>query len=182
MRWQLSLARSWRDKAASTEDVFAQFFFLYTGFNALYFAWSKADGLTNDEGKEPGEHRQIKHLLEKMAPNYADAVLRSVVSEIRYFTEEREAIQRMGERTCASPVKGEVDEGKKAQRQLKGGRANAEKLVALGKIIYLIRCNLVHGSKAETGDDETVITRAIGPLRQILHAAIEHTEHELNRV
>jgi hypothetical protein len=178
MELQLRLARSWRDKAARTNDVFAQFLFLYTGFNALYFAWSKADNLMNDEGKEPGEHRQIKHLLEKVAPEYADAVLGSVVSEIRYFTEEREPIQRMDKRTCANPL-GNTTEGRKAQGQLKYGGGNVEKLVALGKIVYLIRCNLVHGAKDGSGDDETVINKAIGPLSHILEAAIDYTQLKL---
>jgi hypothetical protein len=181
LEFQLDVAERWCEKAKQAEDVFARFFFLYTAFNALYFAWAKANNLKNDRGEEPGEHLQIKHLLQKIPSGFADEVLRNAMNEINYFTEEREPIQRMGERTCANPLKGTTTEGSKAWRQLKDSGANADKdkLVALGKVVYLIRCNLVHGSKTERGDDETVITNAIGPLRQILHAAIKYTQYEL---
>jgi hypothetical protein len=77
LEFQLDVAERWCEKAKQAEDVFARFFFLYTAFNALYFAWAKANNLKNDRGEEPGEHLQIKHLLQKMPLLNSEWVTRS---------------------------------------------------------------------------------------------------------
>ena len=58
------------------------------------------------------------------------------------------------------------------------GRAQGFELVAFEKFLYLVRCNLVHGSKAEMGDDEQIIETSIGPLELLLEIAIDFTERQ----
>lgn len=169
---QLGIAKSWQEKAEHTQDVFAQFFFLYTAFNALYFAWNKVGPKKNNEKD------QIEHLLEKMPLDHADDVLGAAAAEIEFFLERR-PIQQMKYRNCDRPSAGPDSEGSKARESLKPVKPASERLAALGEIIYYVRCNLVHGSKEERGDDEAVITMAVGPLRHILEATIAYTEQEL---
>lgn len=58
--------------------------------------------------------------------------------------------------------------------------SSVDQLVALGRILYLVRCNLVHGSKAEMGDDEQVIEASVDPLKRLLEKAIELTDKRLS--
>jgi hypothetical protein len=48
------------------------------------------------------------------------------------------------------------------------------------RILYLVRCNLVRGSKAEMGDDEQVIEASVDPLKRLLEKAIEPTDKQLS--
>jgi hypothetical protein len=173
LREQLIIAQSWRDKASRANDVFAQFFFAYTGFNALYFAWNKASPAASAKEKD-----QITVFLRRFRQKCADEVLAAVNAEVEYFLARR-PIQQMRYRNCDQPLEGPDSEGREVQENLKPDKPSGDRLAALGEIIYYVRCNLVHGSKAERGDDETVITKAIGPLCHILQAAIEYTEDKL---
>lgn len=53
---------------------------------------------------------------------------------------------------------------------------NDAKVVALGDVIYQVRNNLVHGSKAHSGDDLTIVSNAIKPLKALLTASIQKTQ------
>ncbi|MFA5083309.1 MAG: hypothetical protein WC474_12230 [Hydrogenophilaceae bacterium] len=178
---QLMIAKSWQEKAASTQDVFARFFFLYTAFNALYFAWAKAGRQGNDE------KQQIEYLLKKLPGITATEILDGVSTEIQFFLARNTPIRDMRNQGCNDPLQGEVSDDRRTAvwDDLRGGQegeVSAKRLVALGKVVYFVLCNLVHGSKAERrGDDKDVITNAIGPLCEILCAAVAYTETELGR-
>lgn len=47
--FQKSIAHRWYSRAQGFDDQFVRFFFYFSGFNALYFAWAKADDLRNNE-------------------------------------------------------------------------------------------------------------------------------------
>jgi hypothetical protein len=85
-------------------------------------------------------------------------------------------------RLLARPLRfdrGEEREGRRAHEKLMSS-SPVDWLVALGIILYLVRCNLVHGSKAEMGDDELVIEASVAPLKLLLEKAVKLTERQLS--
>jgi hypothetical protein len=178
LRFQKQIAHRWYRRAQDFDDPFVRFFFYFSGFNALYFAWAKADALKNDEGRMVREDLQIENLLGKFNSGEARELLRQLNPAIEFFSSRR-PVQRMDKRTCHRFDKGEAREGRGAHERL-ASSSPVDQLAALGKILYLVRCNLVHGSKAEMGDDERIIEASIGPLELLLEIAIDFTEKQLS--
>jgi hypothetical protein len=48
--------------------------------------------------------------------------------------------------------------------------------MALGSILYLVRSNLVHGSKMAAGDDKLVISKAVPALQLLLDRLLRITK------
>lgn len=84
----------------------------------------------------------------------------------------------MDRRKARNPFEGDSDEGKKWQKWLKEKPLALDRLVALGEILYLVRSNLVHGSKVESGDDEQIIDNSIYPLEVFLTKSILVTKNK----
>jgi hypothetical protein len=82
----------------------------------------------------------------------------------------------MAKRTQESASIGDAEEGKKWRRQLRAGKTCMEQLVALGRILYLVRSNLVHGSKAESGDDKEIVVNSVRALKILLEQTITLTK------
>lgn len=72
--YRRNIARRWHSRAVCSNDLFAKFFFCFSGFIALYFVWAKADNLRNSEIREASEVLQIKHLLQKLDSEEAKAI------------------------------------------------------------------------------------------------------------
>jgi hypothetical protein len=177
--FQLQIAERWRDRGARTEDPFARFFFYFAGVNALYYLWSKVDGVRRGkQGRPPNEVEQIEHLLSKAEPCAAE-VLAGASQCVEYFA-DRQPIERMDKRSQVSAREGDAREGRAAGDALRSG-SDTERLGALGKILYIVRSNLVHGSKMDQGDDQDVVEHAVPGLEAILNWAIGHTRSELGR-
>jgi hypothetical protein len=178
LRFQKNIAHRWHARAQGFDHQFVRFFFYFSGFNALYFAWAKADDLRNSRGNEAGEGLQIDNLLRKLSSEEAEEILGQLDPEIEFFSNRR-PVQRMDKRTCLRFDRGEEREGRRAHEKLMSS-SPVDRLVALGKTLYLVRCNLVHGSKAERGDDELVIEASVAPLKLLLEKAVELTERRLS--
>ncbi len=178
LQYQKQIAHRWYRRAQDFDDLFVRFFFYFSGFNALYFAWAKADDLKNDEGRMVREELQIDNLLRKFNSGEAREILRQLSPAIEFFSSRR-PVQRMDKRTCHRFDKGETREGRRARERL-ASSSPVDQLAALGKILYLVRCNLVHGSKAEMGDDEQVIEASVGPLKLLLEKTIRFTDSQLS--
>lgn len=175
--FQLRIAERWLDRGARTEDPFARFFFYFAGVNALYYLWSKVDGVRGGaQDRPPNEVRQIEHLLSKAGPSAAE-VLASARNCAEYFAERR-PIERMDRRSQRRATVGDVGEGGTARDVLRSG-SDTERLRALGKILYLVRSNLAHGSKMDQGDDQDVVEQAVPGLEAILNWAIGYTRSDL---
>lgn len=168
---QTNIAESWLKRGRDSEDRFAQFFFFFSAFNALYFLWATLDGIRGSEGA------QIDHLLKKYTAPEAEEILRDVAPQVAYFCERR-PISRMDRRPADTPDVGEVKEGHKLQEILRSGSDAVERLAALGRILYLVRCNLVHGSKLDRGDDADVVGAAILPLKVLAASASTMTRRK----
>lgn len=175
IRIQLNISERWLNRGKKSQDIFAKFFYYFSGFNALYFLWREIDDLKNEKGKRPNESKQIEHLLKKFDEREALEILKTLSKNVKYFCERR-PIQRMDRRKAENPHEGDPDEGKKWQKLLKEKTLAIDRLVALGEIIYLVRSNLVHGSKVESGDDEEIIDNSIYPLEVFLTKSILVTE------
>ncbi len=178
--FQLHIAERWRDRGVRTDDPFARFFFYFAGVNALYYLWSKVDGVRGRApDRPPNEVRQIEHLLSKAGPS-AGEVLARARRCVEYF-KGRRPIERMDKRSQQRAKVGNAEEGRATRDALSGG-SDTERLRALGTILYLVRSNLAHGSKMDQGDDQDVVEHAVPGLEAILNWAIGHTRSELGRV
>jgi len=164
--FQLAVARRWRERAASVEDIYSQFFFLFAAFNALYFLWKEVDHLRGSHG-HPSEREQINHLVAKL--NDPDQLAITLRHELHYFASRR-PIQRMDRRVTGAT--GTPDEGERLQQEL-SAEASGDRLRALAGIVYLIRCNLAHGSKTLSGDDEELVAQAVPILFSLVDASVQ---------
>ena len=168
--FQLNVARRWYRRGTGTDDTFAQFFFFYTGLNALYFLWAKLDRLTNERGELPNEGKQIEHLVGKIGEDAASRVLDTTHAAVEYFL-RRPPIQEMRKRDVTEDV-GDVKQGRRFRNKLQKGEMGVDRLVGLAQILYLVRSNLFHGSKAESGDDKEVVIASVPVLRELLREAL----------
>jgi len=171
--FQMRIAQQWFARGEKTPDVFAQFFFFYAAFNALTFLWKEVDRV------QRGDIPQIENLADKLDGTVWQELARDFADPIGFFT--RRPIERMDERTGA-PSRGEAREGRRHQRVLANPTAApSEKLRALANVLYMVRCNLAHGSKMMMGDDLDVIQNAVPLLRALSRRAISRTKADFRR-
>jgi len=167
MDFQLKVAERWLERAEKSLDDYAKFLFYFSGFNALFYLWSKID-------RVEGDSKEINNLLLKFDEATAKRILDQVNLSVLYFC-SRGPVARMERRTCNNPTPGSVGEGEKFKRELEAERKTArERLVALAQVIYLVRCNLIHGSRVP-GDDPVTTKICLEPLRVFLKESIEYT-------
>lgn len=174
--FQTKIARRWQDRGGQTNDPFAQFFFYFAAFNALYFLWKCIDQTGDEQG--PNEGKQIENLLSKFTESEAGDILGTVEANVTYFLERR-PIRRMNR---GSPRLGDDSEGRRWQRKLRDGTSSVVKLNALAQIIYLVRSNLAHGSKVDSGDDKEIIRHSLPPLQIVAARALEKTREKFAMV
>jgi len=172
IKYQLKIAESWLSKGDQTNDDFAKFFFYFTGFNALYFLWKKIDNINHIE------KNHIDNLLKKFSNHLI--IFNQIKDNVNYFSNRR-PISQMNRREASNSDTGNLEEGSKWQRKLKETCDPLENIIAIGQILYLVRCNLVHGSKADSGDDEFIIKASIQPLKVFLAESIKLTRKSLKR-
>jgi len=174
MDFQLDIAKRWNERGSKTRDDFAKFFFYFAGLNSLYYLWKVLDNLSS----KTREREHIENLLNKLGEDKAREILGKIDKSIEYFS--RRSIRKMMYRSPDRPD-GDLREGEELRRRLENG-SNLDRVVALGKILYLIRSNLFHGSKAQTGDDREIVERSIAPLRVLLAESISLTEQKRNEL
>lgn len=164
IRNQHKIAERWLKKGDKTEDIYSKFFFYFAGFNAIYFQWgiiNKIDG---------SQQEKIQNLLEQFGNSKTKEILDEVKKEVEYFC-QRKPVQKMNRRIGDKLLVGNSDEGIKYQKLLKDVNQSAlERVISLGQILYLVRSNLIHGSKeeSESGDDFEIIKSSIKPLKVLL--------------
>jgi hypothetical protein len=172
--FQLDIAKRWLRRGEDVSDAEAKLFFYYTAFNALFFYWKLVDGVGRSE------HRQIENLVRKLGEGSWDRLLSEAPNEVRFF-KQREPIQKMDERSPDDPREGDAKLGQQHRSVLMNpGASSLDKLVALAKILYIVRCNLCHGSKGVLGDDRDVIRAATPLLRVLAEEALRYTEPEIS--
>lgn len=173
IRYQNAIAERWLQRGNETEDIFSKFFFYFSGFNALYFLWKEIE-IPHKRGQE----NHIENLLEHFSEDKAQEILNKIRKSISYFSERR-PIQRMERRKTDNLLVGNDTKGSEYKKILQNKNTpEKKKIIALGKILYFVRCNLVHGSKTDSGDDTEIIENSIKPLKIILEEAILWTKFQ----
>lgn len=172
MSFQFRAAQGWLSRAAQSSDIYAKFFFYFSGFNALFFLWSRIDGVN-------GDAKEIKNMLGKFDETKAKELLAKSYASVGYFS-HRNPVARMDRRTCADPYGFDEKEGTKWKEILDDQtKSSTERLISLGEIIYLVRSNLIHGSRVPVHDSEA-IPNCLEPLKILLEESIELTRTRLS--
>jgi len=175
MSFQLIAAKSWLQRAKKSKDVYTRFLLYFSGFNALFLLWSKID---HHDSKH--DYEQITNLILKFEESTAQHMLDQSKTSLNYFR-KRKPVARMIARTCQEPEKYDESYGRKWKQQLDESNQSAvERLVALGQIIYLVRCNLIHGSKVPE-DDELTVSKSLKPLKLLLENSIKFTKNCMSK-
>jgi hypothetical protein len=169
--FQVQVAERWRVRAQRTDDPFARFFFSFAALNALYCFWSRVDEPRSADGsRRANELEQLDHLVSKLTEAEALRVLTACATALGYFRERR-PIERMDKRRASHVERGDKTEGERFRGQL-DAPSPLERVRGLAGIVYLVRSNLVHGSKMDVGDDEEVIRHAMPFLDGLVPEAI----------
>ena len=79
---QCNIAKRWLKRGDDTKDIFAQFFFYFTGFNAMYII--EKEKLTKTIGEEPSERKLIENLLAKFNKR-SQEIIKKIKPSIEYF-------------------------------------------------------------------------------------------------
>ena len=130
--------------------------------------------MRNADGSAVGEGKQIEHLLKSLTHETATYVLGLLTQPVDYFSKRR-PIERMDKREVRHPTAGSDREGTMWRKQLREAENPVDKVSALSQILYLVRSNLVHGSKAQSGDDAKIITISGPALKKLLELTINST-------
>lgn len=166
--FQTNIASRWLKRGTQIDDPFAKFLFFFAGFNAIYFLWTVIDDV------DKGEGHQIRNVVDRLGERVAADVLRGLEREVGYFCERR-PVERM-DRRGADPTRGEHGEGRRHREILKTSDAPLKRLNALAQILYLVRSNLAHGSKGESGDDLEVVAKSIPALQLLLEQTLHMSQ------
>ncbi len=152
---QLDISKRWLDRANDSKDLFAKFVFHWIGFNALYFLYKSPD-----PHPRITENDAFRNFLSTFNQSESKKILDTCSDEVKYF-QNRRPIQRMDRPSST--------DGTSYKTILSSDSHNAnDKLNALVGIVYLVRCNLAHGSKSDNGDDKEIIKKTL-PVAKVLH-------------
>lgn len=206
--YQLEVARRWIDEATALIDRPAvEFVAQFSAFNAIYWLWaalapgrsfSDAERNTIDAAlaahdsvdKElrervlrrlegpMSEGKMIAAVVRLLNPEAAADVLRDSAEFIHYLRARERPIHRMDTRSAKDSI-GDPREGRKHLRVLGDDKSSAiDKVAALAATLYLIRCNLVHGSKVMhvEREEHALVGHALPALRSLTRAAVAHCE------
>jgi hypothetical protein len=169
--FQVHVAERWRDRAQRADDPFARFVFSFAALKALYFFWSRVDEPRSADGvRRANELEQLEHLVGKLTEAEALRVLGACAVSLRFFRERR-PIERMDKRRASHVERGDKTEGERFRGQL-DAPSSLDWVRGLASIVYLVRSNLVHGSKMDVGDDEEVVRHATPFLDGLVPEAI----------
>lgn len=168
------MAKRWYQRGNSTDDDFARFFFYFTAFNSLFHYWGVTDHVTNSQGGPGGDVLKIYHLISEFTMDQTKAILKQSEASVTYFI-GRGPIRRLDKISLSDQVR----EGADYLRILQSSTTSMESLESLAQILYLVRSNLVHGSKEDVGDDAQLIRNSNVPLKSIVESAIEYSKLRL---
>lgn len=191
-RYQLNVAGEWLQlgKKSGVEPAFA-FVAAYSAVNALYWLWSSIDAAEQnsrygEQSKRRGELKlvgdepdQLGRLIERLGEHAAEALLndKEVLKATRFLNGREHGIRDMRFREAAE--EGSPSKGSELRDKLNDpGVSAVARLQAFAGILYLVRCNLVHGSKqvAGTGPDHDLLSALAPALRRVAEVARAFTD------
>lgn len=168
------------DEVPTAAFVFVAYF---SALNALYWFWSSvaADvARTSDELKElhlPAEPVRIAALIDRLDDEAVGRIWRhdEVQRSVAHLHGRASAVRDMRFRELDE--EGDDSKGTRDLADMKDDtKPPRDKLKALAKTVYRVRCNLVHGSKQMDTTDAALVRAAVAPLRLLLDAAIDFTQ------
>src|SRR5579872_626049 len=168
--FQLRVAKHWLDESDRQQNSpCMEFLARFAALNALYWYWAKLDGIRGSD------REQFVSLAGKVDGQDASSIVgdSGVAESIRYFS-SRQPIRRMDRRTLPN-LSGDSAEGTKYVRALLTSKDDRERVKALASLIYLVRCNLVHGSKELLGPDLEIVGQTLPFLRRLSTLALERS-------
>jgi hypothetical protein len=135
--------------------IFAQFFFLWSSFNALY----------NLAGPfKIGEINRMEGLIDSLDDEDTNKFFEETKNSCDYFIKERDLIKDM-KRYLHKEEPLEKMDIHVIRKNYEENRNTKENLKNIIGIIYRVRNNLTHGSKEMRGDDILIIKKAIPILK-----------------
>ena len=142
MNHQEEIAESWLDRSKQTEDPFARFTFLWFGFNALY-----------SQSEANRERSAIRDFIHRQKIRFGQDFMSDVL--------ESNAVGFFKDRVVRD-ARGNGEDTAEYAVHLKSSEWSVDKRFrSLLMILYLVRCNLFHGSKTFVRDcDQEVVERA----------------------
>lgn len=197
-RW-LEAARKLEGRNDRTPEF--EFISCFGAFNALYWLWGEVTdaqafdlderhSIENAVAQLPRGPRNLQERVRSRVlglagePKLIDGLVRSLGSDVALgiltnegtikgvqYLLERGPIQRMDRRE-PSGITGSIEEGRRHQRRLRDEQDPSERLRSLAQILYVVRCNLVHGSKMVDGYDIDLLQRCAPALRLIAEASL----------
>lgn len=207
IEFQIRVSHGWLNEglAVGARPSF-EFVAYFSAVNALYWLWGVLDGqqaFTTEErahveellqaapkelrskilgrlGGLRNEAALMQALVGKFHPETAKRIVAEHEGYLRFLVEERRRpIHRMDARSVSNG-NGDPSEGQKYLRWLSAPDSDAsKKLKALAGVLYLIRCNLIHGSKVAHVEDGGLVGRSVPLLRSIAEASLEYTQLSL---
>jgi hypothetical protein len=206
VEYQLEVAHRWLDEATALADRPAvEFIAQFSAFNAVYWLWAALNPEQSFSQVErnavktalagideqlrerviqklkggTSEGKMIAAVVQRLGPDAAAGVLHESADFITYLRAERQRpIHRMDKRSAKDSV-GDPREGQRHLRVLGEEAASSiDKVKAVAGALYLIRCNLVHGSKVMhvEREEHVLVRRALPALRSLTRAVVEHCE------
>lgn len=166
--FQTAAATSWLVAGDQTKHHKLRFISYFTAFNALYWL----QGLFEPQRRESDA---IANMVEQLGSTRATELLRAPeVTEFIAYLRERGAIRNMDRRNL-NDAKGGTSPGKEHMADLADGNDAMARLKSLALVLYLIRCNMVHGSKLASPDEDELVARGNPALLRLVRACLDHT-------
>lgn len=135
--------------------IFAQFFFLWSSFNALY----NLAGLFDDS-----EKKRMEGLIDHLYDEDINKFFEETENFCDYFIKERDLIKDM-RRYLHKVEPLEIMDIHEIRKSYEKNRNTMENMKNIIRIIYRVRNNLTHGSKEMRRDDILIIKKAIPILK-----------------
>lgn len=156
MKTPAEVARSWLKKAEAENDDFDRFVSAWFAFNAVY--GQRFDG---------DERRAIGDLLHDPEFRLPDPAIRTMLANpgVRYFVDRDSPIRS---------TRGDGRDTRGEQIRLRNkGWPPIQRLHALLRILYQVRCNLFHGDKMYTSElDQEVVRHAANALIPVVRSYV----------
>ena len=139
----------------SNNFIFAQFFFLWSSFNALY-------NLAGESGTS--EINRMEDLIDSLDDEDIYKFFEETKNSCDYFIKGRDLIKDMKRYLYKEePLeKMDIDVIRKNYKENRNTKENFKNII---RIIYRVRNNLTHGSKEMRGDDILITKKALPILK-----------------
>lgn len=157
------ISQDWFNLARKrNQSIYFKFFAIWCSFNALYNLVGEYD--CNDD-------ERIGILLNEFTENDASLIINKTKVYCDYFMLKREPIKDMQKSLFGIKQPDDVIKFDDIKRKyVNPDVPNRKKLRYIASILYRVRNNLTHGSKAIVGTDKDVLNNAVPILEKLVYS------------